>query len=142
MVRLKFRYLICQAVVDGGNPADVSQRELLNAIREKIQVLSGDVGSGLFGNSSAIKLFDDKLKIFVIRVPRDSEMEIRLAMSCVSSLKKSSVILRLLSVASCARTTTDRLNVIFSQYLGQCEAKSEKETLSGHFTQLLQTSSL
>ena len=138
MVRLRYRFLVYQVLTESGAPvsSDFSMRDLLTAIREKIQILSGDIGTGSFGNSSVIKLYDEKTKIFVLRVSREADMQIRLAVLCTTLVKKNNVVIRLLAATASGRTARQQLNTIFTHVLDQSDS-SDSEGLKVYFAELL-----
>ena len=97
-MRLKRRYIICQALAqeesDPASGEEYNARDLQNAIKEKVENLFGDIGLGSFGTSSMITVFDIKTKIFVLRTPREAEINVRLALACITMVKAKSLILR------------------------------------------------
>jgi RNase P/RNase MRP subunit POP5 len=60
-----------------------------------------------------IKVFDEKYKVFVLRIARDNEVEIRMAIATVVAARKSNISIRTLHICGCARTCKDRLGEIF-----------------------------
>jgi RNase P/RNase MRP subunit POP5 len=113
MVRLKHRYVLGQILLDPAGSQSgngVHSRDVLAAVKEKVQTLYGDVGAGQFGASMAVKYIDEDSLIFVLRTSRESETETRYAMSTVDTLKGSSVSLRALGVCGSARTAITELS--------------------------------
>jgi RNase P/RNase MRP subunit POP5 len=117
-MRIKHRYIICQAIeAENSNSTsseEYSARDLQNVIKEKVESLYGDVGVGEFGSSSIIKAFDNVSKIFVLRTTREAETNLRLAISCINSVKDKNLILRTLAVAGCSRTCGEKLRSLFN----------------------------
>ncbi len=138
MVRLKHRYLVGQVISESD---DIVSRDLLMAIREKIQTLWGDIGSGGFGNSISIKFYDDSSRLFVVRVPRDFEMDLRLTILCVDQIKKKNVCVRLIQVVGCVRSCRDTLSQCFTTVL-QFSPASEKSASFSRFKDLIENAEL
>ena len=88
MVRIKHRYILGQVILDNNTEASkmvVNHREILNQIKDKIQLLYGDVGSGSFGLNLSIKYYErDLLHLFVLRCPRENEVEV-IGVDCYTS---------------------------------------------------------
>lgn len=116
-MRLKRRYIICQALAsedqDSGAGDDYSARDVLGAIKEKVEALFGDIGVGCFGTLSIIPLFDLKSKIFVLRTSREAETNLRFALSCITTIKNKVLIIRTLAVSGSARSCTEKLRTTF-----------------------------
>lgn len=116
-MRLKRRYIICQALAseeqESGAGDEYSARDLLSAIKEKVEALFGDIGVGCFGTLSIIPLFDLKSKIFVLRTSREAETNMRFALSCITAVKNRILIIRTLAVSGCARSCTEKLHTTF-----------------------------
>lgn len=116
-MRIKHRYIICQAIEaensNSMNSEEYSARDLQNVIKEKVESLYGDVGVGSFGSTSLIKAFDNASKIFVLRTTREAEINLRLAISCINTVKDKNLILRTLAVAGSSRTCGEKLRTIF-----------------------------
>ena len=130
-MRLKRRYIICQALALEESDAageEYNGRDLQNSIKEKVESLFGDVGLGSFGTLSLITLFDVKSKIFVMRTSREAEANVRLALSCVTSVKTKALILRTLGIAGCARTCTEKLRVTFNTLVSNSRADEATKT--------------
>ncbi|KAJ1403161.1 hypothetical protein B484DRAFT_405196 [Ochromonadaceae sp. CCMP2298] len=128
MVRLKHRYIIAQALaVVGGKliaPGDktypVSSRDLQACLREKIRELYGDVGLGEFGQATYVKYLDARWSnIFIVKTTREAQVKVHFAMTCVTELPSSSVILRALGVSSCARTCLASLRAQVAVHFAQ-----------------------
>ena len=118
MVRVKHRYIIGQILLDPGYPVGeggiILGRDLIAAIRERVQTLYGDVGAGEFGTNMAVRYFDGNVergsKILVLRTPREKEMQTKFAMASVQSIKHINVCIR--SLATCGSTRTARSKLI------------------------------
>jgi RNase P/RNase MRP subunit POP5 len=143
-MRLKFRYLIYQLLSDGGDSKNdnISQRDVLFAVKDKVQALFGDVGAGLFGQGALIKLYDDYSRVFVLRVPREQEMEMRVAICSISQLRNSLVVVRLLAVCGCGRTALDKLKVVFQQVALNAPTPAETQSLNLAYSDMLTKSTL
>ena len=122
MVRVKHRYIIGQILLDPGNYVGeggiLVSRDLIAAIREKIQVLYGDVGAGEFGTNMAVRYFDGNVesgsKILVLRTPREGEIQTKYAMTSVQSIKHMNVCIRSLATCGSARTARSKLIELLS----------------------------
>ena len=141
MVRLRYHFLTYQVLAESGMTCEFTVRDILGAIREKIQILSGDIGAGSFGNSALIKFYDEKSKIFVLRVSREADMQIRLAVLSVALLKKTNVIIRQLATTASGRTTREQLNWIFTRVVEQSN-EVDLEGLKTHYADLLHNCAL
>lgn len=119
MVRIKHRYIIGQLLFDPSQAQvdEIASRDVINAIREKLQMLFGDIGAGEFGGNTIIKFYDANTQIFVVRTAREAEHNVRLAMATVSNLKRNALIIRTLSVAGSGRTCLDKLKILLSRAL-------------------------
>ena len=129
MVRLKHRYIICQQILDSPNSSVnlISSRDIIQAIREKIQILFGDIGSGEIGHNSIIKYYDDIVtRIFVIRIPREAEQSLWFTLSCITQIKNISMIIRVLDCCSCVRTLQNSLIKIFEKVQNFINNENEK----------------
>jgi len=115
MVRLKHRYVISQVLIDPTfGCADVSiltAREILAVLREKIQQVFGDCGAR-HASGLAIRFFDEHTLIFVLRTSRESETEVRFAMSLITTIKKINLVVRGLKICGSVRTCTQRLKEV------------------------------
>jgi RNase P/RNase MRP subunit POP5 len=117
MVRIKHRYVIAQALHESEPAEELTGRELILVIREKLQLLYGDMGAGEFGGNTTIKFFDGNTQIYVLRTAREAEHSARLAMSTVTQVKGSPLVLRTLSVAGCGRTCLNKLRALLDRAL-------------------------
>lgn len=106
MVRLKHRYLICQVLSESSSAVmeEFNIRDLLNILREKIITIWGDFGA-IHNSGISIKYFDEVSKIFVLRISRESEMEVHFALSLITTIKRNNIIVRALCVCGSIRTT-------------------------------------
>lgn len=114
-MRLKNRYLIAQLIEEndskGESAVSLSSNDIIGAIRDSIQNIYGDIGAGLYGMSATIRYFDSESsrKIFVLRVQREFYRQVWFAMSCISSIKRVFLSIRMLTVAGCGRTCTAKI---------------------------------
>ena len=126
MVRLKHRYLIGQVIddssifsVDAAHQSVITSRDIQSTFADTICKLYGDVGSGAFGSSTAVKYFDQNLNVYVIRTSRDHLTQVQFALTCMTSAKKTSnLIFQTLAVAGSARTCKDKLLEILRACVG------------------------
>jgi RNase P/RNase MRP subunit POP5 len=120
MVRIKNRYIIGQIMLPsqkkkGGELIDskplILMKDLQSSLKDKVAELFGEIGAGEFGNSTVIKYFDSENSlVFVVRMPRESEQQVHMAISCVTAIRdKTDLVLRSLHVKSCPRTCTAAL---------------------------------
>lgn len=135
-MRIKHRYIICQALEDPNNSTTTTReeftaRDLQNVIKEKVESLFGDIGAGSFGTNSLIRSFDINSKIFIVRTSRDAETNLRLAISCITTIKNKNISIRTLGVAGCSRSCTAQLQSIFTTLIVSSnyneETKVERE---------------
>jgi hypothetical protein len=103
MVRLKHRYIICQALEQpvlsvaatnhnhnhSGEPYRdaIAAKDVSKVIKEKVELLYGEVGAGSYGNAALVKAFDVHARIFVVRTAREAEDQLRLALASVNTVK-------------------------------------------------------
>ena len=106
MVRLKHRYIICQALEqpvlavaavaasssgsNGNGDPDrdaIVAKDVSKVIKEKVELLYGEVGAGSYGNAALVKAFDVHARIFVVRTAREAEDQLRLALASVNAVK-------------------------------------------------------
>ena len=125
MVRIKHRYVIGQILFDPTQTImdEFGSRDVINVIREKMQLLFGDIGAGEFGGNTIIKFYDANTLIFIVRTAREAEQNLRLAMATVTQIKRNVLIMRTLSVAGCGRTCLDKLRILLCRAL-EAEASS------------------
>jgi RNase P/RNase MRP subunit POP5 len=101
-------------MVDPNSPStDFSTRDILNALKEKIDSLYGDFGSGNFGGNTIVKAYDSDSNIFLVRTAREAEEKVHLALTCLTSIKKANIVIRSLAVAGSSRTCIDKLTDLF-----------------------------
>ena len=137
-MRLKRRYVICQALtaddIDSNSNNDLNPRDLLVAVKEKVEALFGDIGMGSFGTLSMIPFFDPKSKIFVLRTSREGETNVRLALSCISAVKGRNLIIRSLAVSGSNRTCTEKLRATLTTLVENSNhSESEKAERHEHY---------
>ena len=117
MVRIKHRYLTVELVPDSGTnegfAKDFSTQDIFNSLREKIQELFGDVGYGLIAKNISLKIYFPDCGIFIVRVARDSEVELRFALCCLNKIKRYSLICRTVAISGSSRTCKDSLLRLF-----------------------------
>ena len=128
MVRLKHRYIICQCLHDPmkqGNSDDDEYNaiDLKQQILEKMLQLWGDMicSSGL-----TIKGFDYANKTFAIRISRDLEIQIRMALSSITHIKKKKLTIRILIVAGSSRMCLMKYRDIMQISIAQQSTENER----------------
>ena len=120
MVRVKHRYVIGQVMLEPNvvKTEVIQGRDLLAAIREKVQALYGDVGAGEFGTTTVLRYFDGNVetgsKILVLRTPREREAQMKFVMRSVQSIKSTNVCIRSLATCGSARTARQKLVELLS----------------------------
>ena len=135
MVRLKHRFIIAQIIPEAnskctGKPT-LSSREVQNVLREKIQELYGDVGLGEFGQASYIRYFDAKFSnIFIVKTTRDAQVKVHFALSCISNVSGTPVLIRSLSINSCPRTCMQTLKQLFRVHFENADFASESDRVA------------
>ena len=114
MVRLKHRYLIIQIIPEQNQSSilKINQIDILNTIKERILELYGDIGFGIWAKSLALKYYNNLHNIFILRCTRDGEINVRLGISCIQSIKQISCICRVLEIAGSTRTCKDKMRDI------------------------------
>jgi len=124
MVRLRHRYLVGYILFDDNSDRnfDISLNDIQSSIREKMQTLLGDIGSGKYSAFTSVKYFDKTTNIFVIRTPQQSFHEAWFSLSCITTLTKINVVLSVVRVASCGRTCAKYLRVVLVKSLSKFSA--------------------
>ena len=124
-MRIKNRYIIAQALPAGGSMSTgfaelrkLVARDFHQAVREKIQELFGDVGSGEIASNTMVKYYECGYScILVARCPREHEVNVRLVLSCLTKVRGIDLIIRTLRIKGSARTCADALQELQAQYL-------------------------
>ena len=103
MVRLKNRYLVCQALPNISSKVQsrnsLSARDIQAKLREIIQELYGDVGLGEFGQATYVRYFDPKYSnICVVKTTREAQTKVHFALSCITVVAEINVIFRSLLI--------------------------------------------
>lgn len=110
MVRIKHRYIIAQVICDDETALKTfSIQDILNANREKLAELFGDIGFGLHGKNMTLKYYDPDSSVFILRVPREAETQVRLAIACMHHIKKAPCISRTLEICGSERTCKEKI---------------------------------
>mmetsp|Transcript_34600 Transcript_34600/g.35281 ORF Transcript_34600/g.35281 Transcript_34600/m.35281 type:complete len:142 (+) Transcript_34600:136-561(+) len=113
MVRLKHRWIVGQILFEPGDTVqDFSSQDIQNAVREKINLLYGDMGMGMIP-SSLVRFYDAESHFFVVRTLRETLQNVWFALSCVTSVMKKNTTLRVLRVAGSSKTCTSYLRDMF-----------------------------
>lgn len=129
MVRLKHRWIVGQILYENTSTGEVTASEIQIALREKIQILFGDVGAGSFGNSTMVRFFDKETSIFVVRTTREACKDVWFAMSCISCIQKLNIIIRVIRVSGSVRTCAKSLEEIFESIISKLIIASMPEDL-------------
>lgn len=126
-MRIKNRYLIAQAlppctlgttVADSLEIQSLVARDFHQSLREKIQELYGDVGSGDIGANTAVKFYDGTYtNILIVRSPREYETQVHFALSALSKVRATEVCIRSLSVKSTSRSCIEALQELIKVYI-------------------------
>ncbi|MFH4977530.1 hypothetical protein AB6A40_004239 [Gnathostoma spinigerum] len=134
MVKLKFRYLLAEVLVD--EPGVITERAIYYAIEKCIADLYGDFGVGAAKISLNVKVCDKATSITVIRISFDSVNHLLAAIPFVSFIDKVPAVLRTLHVGATMRSCEKALIRINREklYSSLKSAKNEaekKEILKG-----------
>jgi RNase P/RNase MRP subunit POP5 len=129
-MRIKSRFIIAQVLPSGatveGDLRKLLLRDIHQALRDKIQELYGDVGSGEIGGSTMVKFFDVQHSgILVVRCPREKETEVQFALAALSKVKTTDLVFRSLRVKGSARTCIDTVQELVSEYVSFSVADEE-----------------
>ena len=118
-MRLKHRWVIAQLLHEAGGADEAGSRDVVNALREKMALLYGDIGAGEYGKNTSVRFFDDSTHIFVVRTAREAETQVRLCLSAITALGagKTSVVVRSLGLHGCARTCMNKLRLLLRRAL-------------------------
>jgi RNase P/RNase MRP subunit POP5 len=158
MVRLKHRYIVGQVLFDrAAKGADeIAGKDLLAAVRDKISQFYGEIGTAQLSSSLAVKFHDAETNkgdenggsgathVFVLRCSREAEESVRFAMSTVSTVRKTTLIMRSLAVSgssrTCISTTANLLDraVDADWTMGEVEKKDKKARLRQVLTNSLE----
>ncbi len=114
MVRVKYRFIIAQLLPVSANLNEKIHshriRELQQAIKDKIQELYGDIGSGEIGQVTSVKYFENLYThIFVVKTLRELESRVEFALSCINRLDQQNLVIRTIVSQGCERTTSMRV---------------------------------
>ena len=114
MVRVKYRFIIAQLLPVSANLKEKIHshriRELQQAIKDKIQELYGDIGSGEIGQVTSVKYFENLYThIFVVKTLRELESRVEFALSCINRLDQQNLVIRTIVSQGCERTTSMRV---------------------------------
>lgn len=122
-MRIKQRYLIFQLIQpktsSSGDTKDLrfGFRDIQNEIRMKIDQLYGDIGAGDLGSQTLVKYFDrDHSKLFMVRCPREAEVQVAFAVSCITNIKGVELLARSVLVKSSVRTCMESLKKLITSY--------------------------
>ena len=74
--------------------------------------LSSFSSSSLPSSSSSSSSPEDSSQIFVIRCPREAEHKVRLAISTITQIKRTTLIIRTLGISSSGRTCSDKVRIM------------------------------
>ncbi len=114
MVRVKYRFIIAELLPASANLNDKIHshrtRDLQQAIKDKIQELYGDIGSGEIGQVTSVKYFENLYThIFVVKTLRELESRVEFALSCINRIHQQDLIIRTIGSQGCERTTSMRV---------------------------------
>eukprot|EP00033_Pygsuia_biforma_P002662 GCRY01002943.1.p1 GENE.GCRY01002943.1~~GCRY01002943.1.p1 ORF type:complete len:154 (+),score=14.30 GCRY01002943.1:151-612(+) len=104
MVRFKNRYLLGELVWEQDKVnMELNSKDLLNAIRQSVEMNFGPVGLGNVRQSLAVKYLNPVTQIFIVRSPRDYFQMVWQAMTFLSSLDSHRCILRVFHTSGTLR---------------------------------------
>lgn len=135
MVRVKYRFIIAQLLPVSANLNEKIHshriRELQQAIKDKIQELYGDIGSGEIGQVTSVKYFENLYThIFVVKTLRELESRVEFALSCINRLDQQNLVIRTIVSQGCERTTSMRVKQTLINALQSLVApENEKATV-------------
>ena len=117
MVRIKHRYVVGQVLLGQSAPDTgvIQPRDVLQAVRDSVQCIFGDIGSGRVSSSLSIRMFHQSTKIFVLRVPRESATDVWFAISALNAVKKIPVVVRVLRLCGSVRTCKNDVRMLFER---------------------------
>eukprot|EP01041_Mallomonas_annulata_P003521 gene3520-7006_t len=138
MVRLKYRWLVTQILFEHASTTyEMAAQDIQNSIREKIQILFGDVGMGNFGNSTMVRFYDKYTNIIILRTPRESLEDVWFALSCLTAITKNTTTMRVLHVSGSNRTCIDYMNNFFTTIISPFILSSEIDQRKDSFLKQL-----
>ena len=145
MVRVKHRYLIAHYLPNTPTAslpaAGIKSRDIQQSLRDKIQELYGDMGSGEYGQNTMVKYVDEVSHVCVIRMPKEAQIQVHFALSCLQKVKDADVIFHSVAIKSCSRTCMQALGEVLTRvyaqiYVDEVEARKALEAVQHTLTLL------
>lgn len=103
-------------------------KDLQQCLREKIQELFGDMGSGEIGQVTVVKFFESELtKLFIVRTLRELEHQVHFSLSCLTKLKEEDVVIRTVLTKSSERNTVDAMKGLMKTYIDHIYQNSDAD---------------
>lgn len=146
MVRLKHRFIIAQVyflqrhlqsaatntttLSNFGSDVTrvVNSYRIVEAIKQRIHELYGEMGIGDFGQQVVIKYYEQEhSKLLIIKVPRGYQKYVLFALSAINSIEDIPLVIRTLHLSSCTRTTTNKIKELMEIYVIHHSKSVEKE---------------
>lgn len=127
MVRVKYRFLICQLLPayyldKDKNISGVKLKDLQQSIKDKIQELYGDIGVGEVGQATTVKYLESQFcHIFIVKTLRELENQVLFTLSCINKIKDVDVVIRTVTTRSCERTAVEDVKNIFQKAFAHVE---------------------
>lgn len=90
-------------------------------------ILYGDCGYGSCALNTFVRHVDQDSLVYVVRTPKDQYLDCSFALTCITDVKKTPVVLRTLRVASCTRTCLKYMDDIFCETVNRDMSLSEEE---------------
>lgn len=147
-MRIKSRFIIAQVLPAGNTAAnDIHKlllRDIHQTLRDKIQELYGDVGSGEIGGSTMVKFLDAQhTGIVVVRCPRESETQVHFALSSLIKIKTTDVSIRSLRSKGSARTCIEAVQELVNVFINSTvEDNSSKQQIIDALNQTISSMDL
>jgi RNase P/RNase MRP subunit POP5 len=115
MVRLKHRYVICQILEDVPSSNNTyTTNDIMNAIKDKLSTFMGDYGAMY---SCQVRYYDINSRIFIMRTNREAEVHMKAAVSMLTIIKKTNIIIRSLATCGSSRSCIEKLKILLDLFV-------------------------
>lgn len=125
MVRLKHRYVICQILEDVPSTSNIyTTNDIMNAIKDKVSTFMGDYGSIY---SCHVRYYDIISRIFIMRTNREAEVHMKAAVSMLTTIKKTNIVVRSLATGGSSRSCIEKLKILLDLFISANTNNSDSD---------------
>lgn len=138
MVRVKYRYFLCEVIADDYlNPKQLkltfSQFSILQSIENAIRLMYGDFGFGVTHSGLCIKMYNSYTRIFLLRGKRQHHTIIAGSLPFVQQIGDKQISIKVLHIGGTIRTCLNFLRKYDHEQLmmliSRCKTEEEKESI-------------